>query len=73
MLKWLRAQIPPCPWDWWTCREAAQGGHLEVLKWLRAQNPPCHWSRRGCRTEASNYGHQHIVQWIDQQEDEIME
>ena len=73
VLKWLRAQIPPCPWDWWTCREAAQGGHLEVLKWLRAQNPPCPWSRRGCRTEASNYGHQHIVQWIDQQEDEIME
>ena len=24
-----------CPWDEWTCREAAEGGHLEVLQWAR--------------------------------------
>ena len=70
VLKWLRSQDPPCPWDKVTCSEAAKGGHLEVLKWLRDQDPPCPWSRRKCREEASKYGHQHNVDWIDQQEDE---
>ena len=70
VLKWLRSQDPPCPWDKVTCSEAAKGGHLEVLKWLRDQDPPCPWSRSKCREEASKYGHQHIVDWIDQQEDE---
>ncbi|WZN65594.1 putative ankyrin repeat protein [Chloropicon roscoffensis] len=70
VLKWLRSQDPPCPWDKVTCSEAAKGGHLEVLKWLRDQDPPCPWSRSKCRRRASKYGHQHIVDWIDQQEDE---
>ncbi|WZN65863.1 hypothetical protein HKI87_13g74250 [Chloropicon roscoffensis] len=75
VLKWLRAQEPPCPWGEWTCKAAAEAGHLEVLKWLRAQSPPCPWegwggSRRECREKASKHGHEHIVKWIDQQEDE---
>ena len=70
ILKWARAQEPPCPWDWRLMKWAAEAGHLEVLKWLRAQNPPCPWSRSTCRQIASGYGHQHIVDWIDQQEDE---
>ena len=30
VLQWLRAN--GCPWDGYTCRGAAQGGHLEVLQ-----------------------------------------
>ena len=40
------------------------------MKWLRAEEPPCPWSRSECREEASLNGHQHIIDWIDQQEDE---
>ena len=71
VLNWARDQDPPCPWGTGgdTCAFAALGGHLEVLKWLRAQNPPCPWSRIDCRAEASMHGHEHIVDWIDQQED----
>ena len=70
VLKWLRSQDPPCPWDWGTYDKAAWNGHLEILKWVRSQDPPCPWSRSACRLTASIYGHDHIVQWIDQQEDE---
>ena len=70
VLQWLRGQDPPCPWDEVTCVWAARGGHLEVLKWARSQDPPCPWSRSHCRWEASESDHQHIVKWIDQQEDE---
>jgi len=52
VLKWLRDQSPPCPWDWWTCRKAAAGGHLEVLKWLRNQDPPCPWNAPTCNWAA---------------------
>ncbi|WZN64050.1 retrovirus-related Pol polyprotein [Chloropicon roscoffensis] len=72
VLKWARAQDPPCPWSWTTCSEAAEGGHLEVLKWARDHDPPCPWLRSWCRDRASAYGHQHIIDWIDQQEDEIV-
>ena len=41
VLKWARAQNPPCDWDARVCRNAAKYGHLDVLKWARAQNPPC--------------------------------
>jgi hypothetical protein len=43
VLKWLRSQDPPCPWDKWTCTWAAKNGDLEVLKWLRSrrvEKPP---------------------------------
>ena len=45
-------------------------GHLDVLKWACSQDPPCPWSRRDCRDLAFHSGHQHVVKWIDQQEDE---
>ena len=70
VLKWARDQEPPCPWYGGTCTYAAKEGQLEVLKWLRAQKPPCRWRRGNCRKAASKSCHQHIVQWIDQQEDE---
>ena len=69
VLKWLRSQDPPCPWYEWTCEVAARGGNLEVLEWARSQDPPCPWSRRACREVASRHGRQHVVKWIDQQED----
>ncbi|WZN66044.1 hypothetical protein HKI87_14g76070 [Chloropicon roscoffensis] len=67
MLKWLRDQDPPCPWNGWTCAAAAEGGHLDVLKWARSQDPPCPWWRNQCEDGA--YGHLHVIEWIDQQED----
>eukprot|EP00605_Chrysophyceae_sp_TOSAG23-4_P000538 GSChrysophyteH1.ASY1.ANO1.607.1 assembled CDS len=27
VLQWARSQDPPCPWDEWTCCDAADGGH----------------------------------------------
>ena len=68
-LKFLRGLDPPCPWAEGTCAYAAQGGHLEILKWARSEDPPCPWSRRDCRDGAFQSGHQHIIDWIDQQED----
>ena len=70
VLKWLRGQDPPCPWNERTCVFAARGGNLEALKWARSQDPPCPWSRSYCRLEASWSGHKHILDWIDQQEDD---
>ena len=72
VLKWARSQNLPCHLDEVTCYWAAEGGHLDVLKWARSQDPPCPWSRDECREEASMSidGQQHVVDWIDQQEDE---
>jgi len=70
VLKWARDQDPPCPWNVGTCFHAAWGGQLEALKWLRAQDPPCPWRRHKCRKRASREGQQHVIDWIDQQEDE---
>ena len=70
VLKFARGQDPPCPWNSGTCNLAVVGGHLEVLKWLKDQDPPCPWRRYQCRNTALRFGHQHIVVWIDQQEDE---
>ncbi len=38
VLKWARANN--CPWDRWTCINAANNGNLEVLKWAWANNCP---------------------------------
>ena len=70
VLKFLRGLDPPCPWDWGTCHWAAREGHLEILEWARDQDPPCPWFRGDCRDLALKYGHQHIIEWIDQREDE---
>ena len=39
VLKWARAN--GCPWDWWTCANAAAGGHLEV--WAHENDCPWNW------------------------------
>ena len=77
VLKWVRSQDPPCPWSEGACAQAAENGQLEVLKWLRDQDPPCPWGRRYCKALATGSEdpyeitphHQHIIDWIDQQED----
>eukprot|EP01041_Mallomonas_annulata_P006998 gene6998-14238_t len=53
VLKWLRSQDPPFPWNEHTYTAAAEGGHLEVLIWLRSQHPPCLWDWQTCFDAAS--------------------
>jgi hypothetical protein len=43
VLKWLRAQDPPCAWNANVCSNAAENGHLDVLQWARTQNLPASW------------------------------
>jgi len=38
VLQWARAN--GAPWDERTCRDAAEGGHLDVLQWARANGAP---------------------------------
>merc|ERR1711967_84411 len=63
VLKFLRAQDPPCPWNVQTCSEAALGGHLEVLKWLRSQDPPCPWDVGTCASAAKG-GHLEALKFL---------
>ena len=58
VLKWARAQ--GCPWDEWTCAEAAYNGHLAVLQWARDQG--CPWDEKTCEKAAEN-GHLAVLQW----------
>jgi hypothetical protein len=70
VLRWLRTQNPPCPWDIETCTvtAAAHGhGHLDVLKWLRTQNPPCPWGIETCTVTAAN-GHLDVLKWMRSQD-----
>lgn len=65
VLKWLRAQEPPCPWDGFACFCAAGKGQLGALQWLRAQTPPCAWDRDACRRIARDEKFPLVVAWID--------
>ncbi|WZN65966.1 putative ankyrin repeat protein [Chloropicon roscoffensis] len=67
VLKFLRAQNPPCPWDGLTCLRAAQEGHLEVLKFLRGLEPPCPWSLMTCALAAQG-GHLEVLKWVRDQD-----
>ncbi len=48
MLKWLRSQNPPCPWNGDVYSQAIVSNRLDILQWARSQNPPCPWSSRCC-------------------------
>ena len=63
VLKWARAQDPPCDWDAEVCSNAARYGHLDVLQWARAQDPPCDWSEWVCSFAARN-GHLDVIEWL---------
>ena len=43
-----------CPWDKYTCLNAAENGHLECLKY--AHENGCPWDEGTCKT-AAKYGH----------------
>jgi hypothetical protein len=39
VLRWLRSQDPPCPWNASDClRLAEKGGHWEIVAWIRDAN-----------------------------------
>jgi hypothetical protein len=58
-LKWLHEQ--GCPWDIFTCAEAAEFGHLEVLEWLHEHG--CPWGY--CTgTAAANVGNMEVLKWL---------
>jgi len=59
VLQWAREQ--GCKWDTWTCRRAAQAGHLHVLRWARENDCPwgadtmCKIAAQGGHLEAAAY------------------
>lgn len=67
MIKWLRSQNPPCPWNEYACSLAAKGGHLKVLKWLKGQSPPCPWNA-WTTAMAAQQKHFDILNWLKSQE-----
>ena len=62
VLKW--AYEHGCPWDRWTCAEAAHGGHLEILKWARSKG--CPWDSDTC-LYAVYKGHLDVLKWLRSQ------
>jgi len=60
VLQWAREH--GCPWNEWTCRQAAYGGHLEMLQWLREHGCPWDWKR--CREAAVAVRHLEMQQWL---------
>ncbi len=60
VLQWARSQ--GCPWNVWTCNNAAAGGHL--LKWARSQG--CPWDERICANAAA-WGHLEVLEWARSQ------
>jgi len=62
VVKWLRAQTPPCPWDFIAAWQAVRFGRFEVLQWLREQNAP--WDMTGGVCLAVKGGHLEIAEWL---------
>ncbi len=67
VLHWARSQDPPCPWDNYTCSDAAKNGHLDILEWVRSQYPPCPWDENTC-SGASENGDLQVLQWLRSQD-----
>ena len=49
-----------CPWDEWTCRQAAEHGHFDVLKYLRENG--CDWDGY-VLFFAEEYGHKEMLEY----------
>ena len=47
-------------WNFDTCSDAAENGHLHVLKWARENG--CEWDSSTCANAALN-GHLHVLKW----------
>ena len=50
-----------CPWDVFTCKNAARGGHLDVLKY--AHENGCPWDAMMCLKAASG-GHLDVLEYL---------
>ena len=50
-----------CPWDEWTCSNAAKGGHLDVLRY--AHENGCPWDEMTCAFAAEG-GHLDVLKWL---------
>jgi len=67
VLKLLRAQSPPCPWDTLLCFNAGgEGNELPLLQWAREQDPPCPWSVDVCYA-AAFYARLQALHWMRSQ------
>ena len=62
LVQWLRGE--GCPWNHWTCSEAVNRGHVNVLRWVRENGCPWHWeirdkaaSRLGYTDDLGNVGY----------------
>jgi hypothetical protein len=49
-----------CPWDEWTCANAASNGHLAVLQWAREHE--CPWDEHTCEY-AEERGELEVLRW----------
>ena len=58
LAKWAKDQ--GCPWNEWTCSNAAMNGHLEVLKWARENG--CPWDELTC-IYATQKGYHEVLKW----------
>jgi hypothetical protein len=68
VLQWLRAQVPPCPYDPYMCCTAAViAGHLNVLQWLHSQDAFERSNMWWCKLPAA-HGHLEILQWMRAQD-----
>ena len=59
-LMWARAQ--GLAWDGEATRQAARGGHLDLLVWLVRFN--CPFSAKDAAVKAAGRGHLHVLQWL---------
>lgn len=58
MLEYL--WVNDCPWNEYTCKFAAEGGHLDVLRWCRSKG--CPWDEDVCAFAAQE-GHMEVLHW----------
>ena len=52
-----------CPWDEYTCANAAENGHLKIIQYARKNG--CPWNEKTCYL-AAKHGHLHILQYAHQ-------
>ena len=53
-LKWLRSE--GCPWNEWTCEEAAREWNRNVLRWAMDNDCPCDESNEDVRMALDSLG-----------------
>lgn len=66
MLQWARQE--GCPWDEYTCENAARGGLLALLQWAATQG--CPWCSYDMYVMcADETGHAAVAEWVDENKD----